>query len=364
MRAHLIAARYLRRVTVHWDDEVDAIIAGDAAAGLASVTPARGVVVVPMAPLGLRDRDAGTVTVTSSLGLPKKLDRIRRNPSVALAYHAREHGDSDSPLYVLVQGTATVQERPNRAWLESITPQWEHFLGPRHGGTVGRLMDIYYWQRLAITVQVRRVIVYDGTAAPRVFGEDLPDDPPAAQRPPKLGTHPRVDTAKVAARGPPAATHAAGMGPHRRAADGGSGPFHGRQRAGPEPGHQRRTPAPGRPPGGSDRPPSTSTWSARNNACTPAAGGGRLRGDLRATHQVRPRAPPLADPHDARLRRRNATRLPQGPPARPHPLAATKAPNNSRQSAMVPDPSWVRCQLPRGRCRARPAPRLSAGPRR
>jgi len=200
MRAHLIAARYLRRVTVHWDDEVDAIIAGDAAAGLASVTPARGVVVVPMAPLGLRDRDAGTVTVTSSLGLPKKLDRIRRNPSVALAYHAREHGDSDSPLYVLVQGAATVQERPNRAWLESITPQWEHFLGPRHGGTVGRLMDIYYWQRLAITVQVRRVIVYDGTAAPRVFGEDLPDDPPAAQRPPKLGTLPRVDTAKVAAR--------------------------------------------------------------------------------------------------------------------------------------------------------------------
>jgi len=155
MRAHLIAARYLRRVTVHWDDEVDAIIAGDAAAGLASVTPARGVVVVPMAPLGLRDRDAGTVTVTSSLGLPKKLDRIRRNPSVALAYHAREHGDSDSPLYLLVQGAATVQERPNRAWLESITPQWEHFLGPRHGGTVGRLMDIYYWQRLAITVQVR-----------------------------------------------------------------------------------------------------------------------------------------------------------------------------------------------------------------
>ena len=121
MRAHLIAARYLRRVTVHWDDEVDAIIAGDAAAGLASVTPARGVVVVPMAPLGLRDRDAGTVTVTSSLGLPKKLDRIRRNPSVALAYHAREHGDSDSPLYVLVQGAATVLERPNRAWLESIT---------------------------------------------------------------------------------------------------------------------------------------------------------------------------------------------------------------------------------------------------
>ena len=88
-------ARYLRPVSVPWDDEVDEIITGDAAVGFASVTPARGVVIMPMAPLGLRDRNAGTVTLTSSLGLPKKLERIRRNPSVALAYHAREHGDSD-----------------------------------------------------------------------------------------------------------------------------------------------------------------------------------------------------------------------------------------------------------------------------
>jgi Pyridoxamine 5'-phosphate oxidase len=188
-------------VTVPWDDDVDAIIAGDAAVGFASVTPARGVVIVPMAPLGIRDRDAGTVTVTSSLGLPKKFERLRENPSVALAYHAREHGDSASPLYVLVQGTAEVQQRPNRAWLESITPQWEHFLGPRHGGPVGRLMDVYYWERLAITVQVRRVVVYDGTSArPRILGDDLPAEIPEAQRPPKHGTRPRVDTAKLAAQ--------------------------------------------------------------------------------------------------------------------------------------------------------------------
>ena len=186
-------------MSVQWDDDVDEIIAGDAAVGVASVTPAHGVVIMPMAPLGLRDRDAGTVTVTSSLGLPKKLERIRRNPSVALAYHAREHGDSDSPLYVLVQGTATMDERPNRAWLESITPQWEHFLGPRHGGPLGRFMDIYYWQRIAITVQVRRITVYDGTSAPpRVLGDDLPDGAPPGQRAPKQGTLPRVDTAKIA----------------------------------------------------------------------------------------------------------------------------------------------------------------------
>ena len=37
---------------VEWDDQVDEIIGGDAAAGFAYVTPARGVVTVPMAPLG------------------------------------------------------------------------------------------------------------------------------------------------------------------------------------------------------------------------------------------------------------------------------------------------------------------------
>jgi hypothetical protein len=89
-------ASILARVTVIWDDEVDDVIGGDAAVGFASVTPARGVVIMPMAPLGLRDRDAGTITITTSLGLPKKLVRLRQNSSVALAYHAREHGKSSS----------------------------------------------------------------------------------------------------------------------------------------------------------------------------------------------------------------------------------------------------------------------------
>jgi hypothetical protein len=186
-------------VTVIWDDEVDDVIGGDAAVGFASVTPARGVVIMPMAPLGLRDRDAGTITITTSLGLPKKLVRLRQNSSVALAYHAREHGKSSSPLYVVAQGTATVDREPDRAWLESITPQWERFLGPRHTGLLGRMMDIYYWQRVAIRIQVSRVLVYDGTSAPpRVIGDDLPSDGPASQSAPKSGTGPRVDTAKVA----------------------------------------------------------------------------------------------------------------------------------------------------------------------
>ena len=75
-----------------WSDEVDAIIDGDLTAGLAYVTPAGGVVVTAVAPIGLRDRAAGTVGFTTSLGFGKKLERIKRNPKVALAYHAREHG--------------------------------------------------------------------------------------------------------------------------------------------------------------------------------------------------------------------------------------------------------------------------------
>ena len=130
-------------MTVTWDDDIDDIITGDAAVGFASVTPAGGVVIMPMAPLGLRDREAGTVTITTSLGLPKKLVRLRKNPSVALAYHAREHGFSSSPLYVVLQGTAMVDPEPDREWLESITPEWERFLGPRKTGVLGRLMDIY-----------------------------------------------------------------------------------------------------------------------------------------------------------------------------------------------------------------------------
>jgi hypothetical protein len=150
-----------------------------------------------MATLGLRDHEAGTVTLTTSQGLPKKLARLQRNPSVAISYHAREHGDSTLPRHVLVQGVATVQA-PDRAWLESITPQWEKFLGPRHAGPLGKYMNVYYWQRVAITVQISRVLVFGGSGSgPRVLGAALPAEP-APQRSPKGGTGPRVDVAKTA----------------------------------------------------------------------------------------------------------------------------------------------------------------------
>jgi hypothetical protein len=188
-------------VPIDWSDEVDEILGGDLAAGFAYLTPAKGVVIAPMAPLGLRDRQAGTVTFSTSLGLWKKLDRVRRNSGVAIAYHAREHGFSNRPGFVLVQGRASFSPVPDRAWLESIAPDWNRFLLPRYGGVRGRALDVYYWQRVAIVVQVERVLAYPDDAArqsPEVFGAARPIAPPS-QEEPKSGSSARVDIGPLAA---------------------------------------------------------------------------------------------------------------------------------------------------------------------
>src|ERR671939_1965358 len=118
-----------------WSDEVDAVIGGDLTAALAYVTPAGGAVVTAVAPIGLRDRERGTVGFTTSLGLSKKLERIRQNPRVALAYHAREHGFADGSRFVLVQGDAALTLEPDRAYLDTeIEPRAERFLGARKSG--------------------------------------------------------------------------------------------------------------------------------------------------------------------------------------------------------------------------------------
>lgn len=183
---------------VSWPDHVDEILAGDAAAGFVYLTPAKGAVISPMAPLGQRDREAGTVTLSTSQGLWKKLERVRADPSVAVAYHAREHGFSDRSEFVLVQGTGSFPIEPSRRWLEEVEPDWERFLGPKSGGLTGRLLDVYYNERVPITIEVKRILVWpDETCAgePDVHGEPLPA-PASPQKPPGKGTGPRVDVAK------------------------------------------------------------------------------------------------------------------------------------------------------------------------
>jgi hypothetical protein len=185
---------------VTWSDEVDEILAADLAVAVAYLTPAKGVLISPMAPLGMRDRERGTVTLTSSLGLWRKLDRIRRDPGVAVAYHARDHGFTDRPGFVLVQGRASFG-KPDRAWLESIEPEWDRFLPPRKGGLVGRAFDVYYWQRVQITIEIDRVVAFPDTAAtgqPVTTGSPRPEAAPP-QGDPRNGTGPRLSTEKVAA---------------------------------------------------------------------------------------------------------------------------------------------------------------------
>jgi hypothetical protein len=188
-----------------WSDLDDEIIGGDLTAALAYVTPAGGAAVTAVAPIGLRDRSAGTVGFTTSLGFGRKLDRIRLNPRVALAYHAREHGFATEPRYVLVQGTASYDAEPDRAMLEErIGPASARFLGePRRGPFWDRWLSAYYADRIVVTVHVERVLSWHALSCagePTVVGAPRPHGEPGSQAPPKNGTAPRVDVDRAARR--------------------------------------------------------------------------------------------------------------------------------------------------------------------
>src|SRR6476619_3167191 len=135
-----------------WSDDLDAIIGGDLTTALAYVTPAGGTVLSAVAPIGIRDREAGTVGFTTSLGFGRKLDRIARDPKVALAYHTRQHGFATEPGVVVVQGTATVVPGTEELRQE-LTAQAERFLGPMKKGRFwDRWLEAYYTDRVLVTV--------------------------------------------------------------------------------------------------------------------------------------------------------------------------------------------------------------------
>jgi glycine cleavage system aminomethyltransferase T len=121
-------------MTVTWDDDLDAIFAGDLTVGLGYRTPAAGVVVQAVAPIGLRNRTGGTIGFTTSLGFSKKLERIAADPRVAMAYHAREHGQAMGTRYVLAQGTARIIETPSARERDLIHTQATVHLGSSKTG--------------------------------------------------------------------------------------------------------------------------------------------------------------------------------------------------------------------------------------
>jgi hypothetical protein len=189
---------------VSWPDEAEEVISGDITAAAAYLTPAGGVVVTAVAPgLGNRQRDAGVVGFTTSLGFARKLERIIREPRVALAYHAREHGFSASPVFVLAQGRASVDIRPSRERLEALVPRAEQFYGEVKRGPVwDRLLREYYYERVLVDITLERVVTWPDLSAsgnPQVAGAPWPD-PAGPQRPPGKGTGPRTDVDRAAGR--------------------------------------------------------------------------------------------------------------------------------------------------------------------
>ena len=117
-----------------WDDILDELINGDLTGALGYRTPAGGVVVQAVAPIGLRDRERGRIGFTTSLGFSKKLERIARDRRVCMAFHAREHGTARGTVYALIQGEATVVELPSQAERALISEQARKYLGEGRTG--------------------------------------------------------------------------------------------------------------------------------------------------------------------------------------------------------------------------------------
>jgi hypothetical protein len=188
------------QVNVRWPDAVDDILGGDQVVALASVTPASGVVVAPVTNFALRDSRSGTVTVNSSVGAWKKVQRIRQNPHVALAFHTRTHGFSDRPEYVLIQGRAMVSA-PIPDYPSSISGNWERFGDPPATNPLWRWWLRVYYLRVRIDVEVERVTAWPDLVCrdiAQTYGEAMPSRPGPSQRPPSHGTGPRVDHVRLA----------------------------------------------------------------------------------------------------------------------------------------------------------------------
>jgi general stress protein 26 len=185
-------------MTVSWSTELDGVLAGDQVVGVASITPARGVVIAPMTNFAVHDRQAGVVKVNSSVGASKKIERMRRNPHVAVAFHSRDHSTADGQQYVLVQGIATVSA-PVPDFPSTIGDRWDDKDGAPPSGLWGRWLRSYY-TRVPIEIAVERIISWPDLSAggaPEAHGAPWPTSA-ASQAPPLGGTDARIDCARVA----------------------------------------------------------------------------------------------------------------------------------------------------------------------
>jgi hypothetical protein len=183
-----------------WTTEVDTILDGDHVVMLAYVTPASGVVLLPVSNFGVRDRGSGTITVNSSVAAWRKLDRIRHDPHVALAFHTRAHASHDRTEYVLAQGIARLSD-PIPDYPSTILEHWERFEPWQDRNRFWRWWQRVYGLRVAIDIAIERMVVWPDLSCdgePEVIGAAWPGNQPAPQVPPGRGTAPRIDQARTA----------------------------------------------------------------------------------------------------------------------------------------------------------------------
>lgn len=165
---------------IEWPDDVDEIFCGDTVVGIGTVTPKGGVALASVTTLGIRDREAGTVGFTTSMGFGRKLERIARDPRLAMAYHTRQHGRSKRPGYVLVQGCASVRPVARR----ELVARASDCLGQV---AEGRFWDwwlkTYYDDRVLVSVRAERILWWPGDQSKAiVLGPPLPAGEAPSQR--------------------------------------------------------------------------------------------------------------------------------------------------------------------------------------
>jgi hypothetical protein len=133
----------------------------------------------------------------------KKLQRIQKDPHVAVAYHTRKHGLSDRPEYVLVQGRGSLTPVDERDWIERHRDDWLRATGSLPGNRFTEWwLREYHW-RVGVQLDIVRALSWPDLACdgdPAVWGTPPPDAPPPPQKPPAKGTAPRVSHEKAARR--------------------------------------------------------------------------------------------------------------------------------------------------------------------
>jgi hypothetical protein len=160
---------------------------------------------MPVTNFGVFDAEAGTISINTSVAAWTKLERMRHNPRVALAFHTRAHSATDRQEYLLVQGRAIISDPSEpHAWVDVFGDAWERFSGQPHelGPFWGWWLKPYHW-RVTVEVSAERAIEWPDlgcTGTPAVRGRPLPDEPPAPQRDPRGGTGPRIRHRRAAAK--------------------------------------------------------------------------------------------------------------------------------------------------------------------